>query len=106
MFVALSALVLACIAPKELQVKVAPLGDEVPETTEQYLYALPQTVLKVEVAYQEIRHIPGPFREYAEKYLGITEVIRQNSSQWQILDVKLLPAYRIGSRHGFSCECA
>lgn len=89
LFVALSALVFACIAPKEMQLKVAPLGDEVPETTEQYLYALPRTVLKVELTYQEIRHIPGPFREYAERYLGIDQVISSNSSQWQVLDVEV-----------------
>lgn len=67
--------------------KVAPLGEEVPETVDQYLYFLPQTVLKAEVVYREVQFIPGPFREYAEKYLSISEVIKQRSSQWQILDV-------------------
>ncbi len=85
----LTALATGCFAPAAMQVKVAPLGEDVLETQDQYLYALPQTVLKVEVVYQEMKHVPGPFRDYAEKYLGITEVIRSNFSQWQILDVEV-----------------
>ncbi|MFH0758781.1 MAG: DUF4831 family protein [Bacteroidota bacterium] len=86
-FAALAALVTGCFAPAGMQMKVAPLGEEVPGTTGQYLYALPQTVLKVELACQEMKFVPGPYREYAEKYLGITEVIRSSFSSWQILDV-------------------
>jgi hypothetical protein len=91
LLITVAAFTSGCIAPAGMEVQVAPLGQEVPETTEQYLYALPQTVLKVEIACQEIRHVPGPFREYADKYLGIREVIRQNFSEWQILDVKVTP---------------
>jgi hypothetical protein len=89
--ISLALLAAACFGPKEMQVKVAPMGEVVPETTSQHLYALPQTVLKVEVTCHELRHFPGPFREYAEKYLGITEVIRQNFSLWKILDVNVTP---------------
>ncbi|MCP4311834.1 MAG: DUF4831 family protein [Bacteroidetes bacterium] len=89
-FFAIMAVAMAgCIAPADMQVIVAPFGEEVPETSEQLLYALPQTVFKVELTYQEMKHIPGPFMEYAEKYLSIREVIRQNFSRWQILDVKI-----------------
>ncbi len=82
-------LLTGCFGTKELMVKVAPLGKEVPETVEQHMYVLPQTVLKVEVTWQEMKHVPGPFRDYAEKYLGITEVIRSSFSRWQIQDVKV-----------------
>ncbi len=88
---ALAALFAACSAPVSMQVKVAPLGDPVPESSELGVYVLPQTVLKVHMVLQETKSIPGPFREYAEKYLGIREVIKQNSSQWQILDLELNP---------------
>lgn len=86
---ALAALFTACSTPTLMQVMVAPLGEPVEESSELGTYVLPQTVLKVELKFQETKSIPGPFREYAEKYLGIKEVIRQNSSQWQILDMEL-----------------
>jgi hypothetical protein len=86
---AIAALMTGCFAPKDLQVRVAPMGEEIPETLEQHIYILPQTVLKVEVVYQEVQSVPGPFWEYAEKYLGIAEVIRKRTSQWQIQDVNI-----------------
>ena len=86
---ALAALMTGCFMSKEMQVMVAPLGEEIPETLEQHMYILPQTVLKVEVVYQEVQSVPGPFWEYAEKYLSIAEVIRKRSSQWQIQDVNV-----------------
>jgi len=88
---AFAAFVAGCSAPGVMQVKVAPLGEQVPESTELGVYVLPRTVLKVEMMLQETRHIPGPFREYAEKYLGIKDVIRQNTSQWKINDLELSP---------------
>ena len=88
---ALAAFVAGCSAPAVMQVKVAPLGEQVPESTELGVYVLPRTVLKVEMVLEETRHIPGPFREYAEKYLGIKDVIRQNTSQWKINDLELSP---------------
>ena len=95
----IAALVSACSAPVAMQVKVAPLGDPVSESTELGVYVLPQTVLKVALVIQETKSVPGPFREYAEKYLGIKDVIKQNSSKWQILDMelKLCAPQRVGS---------
>jgi hypothetical protein len=89
--IASTATLVGCAAPIEMQVRVAPVGVEVPGSTAQYLYILPQTVLKVDVQYQEVRHIPGPYWEYARRYLGITEVIQQKASHWQVMDVKVTP---------------
>ena len=86
---AIAALVAGCAAPAEMQVRVTPLGEEVSESTQQGVYALPRTVLKVELTCEEMKSVPGPFREYADKYLGITEVINQNTSQWRICDVDI-----------------
>ncbi len=86
---ALAVLLAACSTPTAMQVIVAPLGEPVDESSELGIYVLPQTVLKVELIFQETKSVPGPFREYAEKYLGIKEVIKQNSSRWQIHDMKL-----------------
>ncbi len=87
----IAAFISACSAPVAMQVKVAPLGDPVPESTELGVYVLPQTVLKIALVIQETKSVPGPFREYAEKYLGIKDVIKQNSSKWQIQDMEITP---------------
>lgn len=87
----LAVLIVSCSAPAAMQVKVAPLGETVSESQELGSYVLPQTVIKLDLVFQETKSIPGPFREYAERYLGIKEVIRQNTSTWQILDLAMTP---------------
>lgn len=96
-----AALAAACSAPVAMQVKVAPLGEPVPETSELGVYVLPQTVIKLDILLKETKSVPGPFREYAEKYLGIREVIKQNSSQWQVLDLGLEPFQEIDPQMAF-----
>ncbi|MFO7669890.1 MAG: DUF4831 family protein [Bacteroidales bacterium] len=98
---AVTLLLAGCAAPAGMQVRVAPLGEQVPESTELGVYVLPQTVLKVEMIFQEEKSVTGPFREYAEKYLGIKEVIRQNSSQWQILDMEVTPHQEMDPQMAF-----
>ncbi len=89
--ICLVALILAtgCATNTKLQVLVTPMGEEPGEAKEQYTYALPRTVLKLEVIFTEVKSVPGPYWEYAEKFLGISEVIRQKSSHWQIRDLKI-----------------
>ena len=87
----LASAIAGCFGPKKLQMLVVPLGEEVPEVQSGYTYMLPQTVLKVEVTCREAVSIPGPYWEYAERFLGITEVIMNKSSQWQIVKVKVSP---------------
>ena len=88
-YMAVVLLAAGCATMKPMQVKITRLGQQVPEAVEKGVYMLPQTVLKVQVQYQELRSIPGPFRDYAEKYLGIKEVIRQNNSEWKLVDVQV-----------------
>ena len=86
---AVAVILAGCATTKPLQVQVTPLGQEPKDVKERYLYALPQTVLKVEVTLREVRSIPGPYWEYAEKYLGLKEVVKKKSSQWSIWDVAI-----------------
>lgn len=74
----------ACSSTVPLTTQLSALGDEPLDAKAQYLYGLPQTVLKVEVSYRESTNIPGPYSDYAERYLGITEVIKQKSKVWKI----------------------
>ncbi|HER08435.1 MAG TPA: DUF4831 family protein [Bacteroides sp.] len=84
---ALAALLAGCVTSS--RILVTPLGTGPEDAEKTYVYALPQTILKVEVTCQEVRSVPGPYWEYAEKFLGIGEVIRQPSSSWDILDVEI-----------------
>ncbi|MCK4751184.1 MAG: DUF4831 family protein, partial [Bacteroidales bacterium] len=67
-----------------------------------HMYALPQTILKVEVTTQELVDVPGPYWESADKYLGITEVINKKASRWRIHDVKVTAHAEMDPRHAFT----
>ena len=80
----IAALLAGCAITEPLNFRVTPLGQEPAKVKEQYVYALQQTVLKVEVTLREVRSVPGPYWEYAEKYLGLKEVVKTKSSRWKI----------------------
>jgi hypothetical protein len=82
--------------------QVTPLGMGPVKVTEQIVYALPQTVLKVEVTFREVRSVPGPYWEYAEKYLGLKEVVRAKSSLWNIWDVSITQHQELDPQHFYS----
>ena len=99
--------IFACIAvisgcTTSSRIQVTPLGIEPEESVEKYFYALPMTVLKVGVICEEVRSVPGPYWEYAEKLLGIEEVIRQPSSEWNIMDVEVSSYREMDPGHLYS----
>jgi hypothetical protein len=48
------------------------------------LYSLPRTVVNIEVVFQKSTFIPGPYHEYAEKYLALEGVSHEAGESWQI----------------------
>jgi hypothetical protein len=48
------------------------------------LYSLPRTVINVEVDFLGTRFIPGPYHEYAAKYLSLEGVSHDSVMSWQI----------------------
>jgi len=99
---AIVVLLAACATTEPLELRVTPLGKEPAKVKDQYVYALPQTVLKVEVTLREVRSIPGPYWEYAEKYLGLKEVVKTKSSQWNIWDVAIGQHLELDPQHFYS----
>ncbi len=99
---AIVVLLAGCATTEPLQFRVTPLGKEPAKVKEQYVYALPQTVLKVEVTVRELRSIPGPYWEYAEKYLGLKEVVKTKSSKWNIWDVNISQHGELDPQHFYS----
>lgn len=52
-------------------------------------YALPRTAIDLIVTAEKRMTQPGPFAEYAERYLGVTQVITKESTEWVIKEVQL-----------------
>ncbi len=101
-YIVVAILFSACASTVPLKTQISTLGDEPQDVKEQYIYGLPQTVLKVEVNYRESTNIPGPYGDYAERYLGITEVIKQKSKQWKIEDVAVTSFSEPDPEHYYS----
>ncbi len=55
-----------------------------------YIYALPKTIINIEFQITEQIFTKGPYHEYAEKYLGITDVSHTNYENWKITDINII----------------
>ncbi len=53
------------------------------------IYALPKTVIRIEVEASHVEFKSGPYAKYAGKYLGIANVPEQDSVTWLISDVHI-----------------
>ncbi len=51
------------------------------------IYALPATMLNIEVTAERHAYFPGPYAKFAEKYLGIDNVTTQEQVKWSIVSV-------------------
>jgi uncharacterized lipoprotein YehR (DUF1307 family) len=52
-------------------------------------YSLPKTMISVEVTVDKINKVKGPYSDYAAKYLGISNVISENSVSYSLANVKI-----------------
>ena len=52
-------------------------------------YALPNTLVKVDVKVLKTEYIAGPYAEYASKYLDLKDVNTSDYSEYEIIDLKL-----------------
>lgn len=53
------------------------------------VYSLPTTALQITVSAQKKTTVAGKYYQYALKYLGTDDVIKENSDIWTITDVKV-----------------
>jgi hypothetical protein len=60
-----------------------------PVNQEGIIYALPRTVIQVDVTIEQKELMAGPLRNYAEEYLGITNIISQNGVEYSLKDIHL-----------------
>ena len=52
-------------------------------------YSLPQTVLKLDFIIQETELVKGPLKEYASSFLEMDDYVEYETTEYQLLDVKL-----------------
>jgi len=53
------------------------------------VYALPKTVIRLDVWVEKTENIRGPYASYANRLLGISQIIEKNSNEYRIRDVKI-----------------
>lgn len=54
-----------------------------------FIYSLPRTVINIEVEIRKSRFIPGPYHEYAGKYLAIEGISHEEDESWDIKRIKV-----------------
>ncbi|RUT77920.1 DUF4831 family protein [Ancylomarina longa] len=59
------------------------------ETPSTVVYALPKTVLKLDVVAEKTILKRGPFADFAEKYLGLSDIVNQDGLDWKLKSVRL-----------------
>lgn len=58
-----------------------------------FYYAIPQTVLKIDLILEEVKKIPGPLADYAEDYLGVRDYINVESHSIKLINATITPFY-------------
>ncbi len=74
-------------------IKVVNINDVEEQKKFNLVYSLPKTVLKIEVELIKSVRKKGPYSDYAEKYLGIKNVIKSDESVWKISDINIYEDY-------------
>ncbi len=55
------------------------------------VYTLPLTSLRIDVSAKRTVSVAGPYRQYAKRFIGKSDVVEHDGEQWQITDVKVIP---------------
>lgn len=70
------------------QINVIPLTHGTPaDDGEGFYYCLPRTVITIEVVVEKTEKTKGPFSDYAQRMLGLTNVVQANSVSYSIKDI-------------------
>jgi hypothetical protein len=52
-------------------------------------YSLPKTIVTVEVTLNKTYKVKGPYSSYAQKYLGLSNIITENSTSYDLAGITL-----------------
>ncbi len=88
--VILTTLLILSIAGIKAQINVSKVGSTaIPAESDGLFYALPQTVIQVDIIVNKIQKVKGPYAEYADQMLGLSEVTTVNSIEYELKDIRL-----------------
>ncbi len=68
------------------------------------IYALPKTGIRVEVEATKLEIKAGEFAQYAEKYLGLTDVLLKDSAMWYISNINITEFAEPDAEHYYYVE--
>jgi hypothetical protein len=72
------------------RINVSKVGSQAINTeAEGMFYALPQTVIQVDIVVNKVKKVKGPFAEYADQMLGLSQVTTVNSTEFELKDIRL-----------------
>lgn len=83
-FLLLSATAILLVSCSKKPISVSPVADVSTLGENGFVYALPRTLLSVEVQSVQRQVVVGPYAQYAQKYLGITSAPQQNLTTWHV----------------------
>jgi hypothetical protein len=61
----------------------------VPEGKEGTFYALPRTIIRINVTIDKIENYKGPYAEYAMRFLGLKNVVQASTVEYKISDIAI-----------------
>lgn len=64
-------------------------GTSIPPVSQGVFYSLPRTVVNIEVTIDRIENYKGPYADYALRYLGLKNVVMNNSVEYAITKVEI-----------------
>ena len=72
------------------QIMVTKINGSHPDPKEEgFFYSLPRTGINVDILIRKTQKIKGPYSEFADKYLGLSQVINMNSTEYEISAIRL-----------------
>ncbi len=77
----------SCSTPLNFQ--VSKIGEEPEEFTQRIIYSLPATVVRINIEIEKESYIPGPYKKFADRFLGLDQVIQDYSFQYKVGSVAL-----------------
>jgi len=83
---------------------VKPLGNTNVIKQGSVIYALPKTILKIDVESRKTIYRKGPYQAYAEKYLGIKEGVTEDKEEWSISNIEFNSYEEIDPEHYYVIE--
>lgn len=88
--VAMTAFIASCMPTKNMadsEGVITPLADSAAIRPGSIVYALPRTVFDVVVEMERTLELPGPYAQYAEDLLGLSNVIKVQRELWTIRSI-------------------